>query len=126
MSDPALPRVVLREPKDAVAGSLRGLQLLALKHPIAFQAGFAALVEEGRSFAATAAGTEWRQRLERSSLLHRARLALELGSLWMLEDEPTGSMPSGFLDALFLAAESSELEAIVDGLFEEMVGERQD
>jgi hypothetical protein len=122
MSDPALPRVSIGDATD-VAGALRALQLVVLEHPVAFQAAFAALVEEGRHFATTETGREWRERLEDSSLLHRARLALELGSLWMLEARPTGVLPSGFVDALFLAAESPELESIVDGLFEEMVGD---
>lgn len=120
--DPALPRVSLRDPAQ-IPPSLRALQLLVLEHPIAFQAAFAALVAEGREFAKSEAGREWRERLAKSSLLHRARLALELGSLWMLEEKPVGVLPSGFVDALFVTAGSSELESIVDGLFDEMVGD---
>src|SRR5262249_33684115 len=113
-----LPRVVLRREDAAVLVALRALQGVALKHPVAFQAGFAALVAEGRRFGATAEGAAWRERLSHSPLLHRARLALEVGTLWMLEAEPRGSIPSAYLDALFLAASGPELETLVDRLFE--------
>jgi len=126
MDDAELPKISLRSSAERATESLRSLQLLALKHPVAFQAAFGALVAEGRQFARSAEGAQWRTRLEHSSLLHRTRLALELGTLWMLEDQPEGPLPSGLVDALFLAAESPELESIVDNLFEEMVSEPSD
>jgi len=116
-----LPRVVLRREADPLLAVLRALQGVALKHPVAFQAGFAALVAEGRRFAETAEGAAWRERLAHSALLHRARLALEVGTLWMLEDEPRGPMPSAYLDALFLAASGPELEPLVDHLFQDVI-----
>ena len=116
-----LPRVALHREDDAVIAGLRALQGVALKHPVAFQAAFASLVAEGRRFAKTAEGEAWRERLARAPLLHRARLALEVGTLWMLEDEPRGALPSAYLDALFLAASSPDLEPLVDRIFEEMI-----
>jgi hypothetical protein len=116
-----LPRVALRREDDEVLAALRALQCVALKHPVAFQSAFAALVAEGRRFAATDEGAAWSARLAGSALLQRARLALEVGTLWMLEDEPRGPLPSAYLDALFLAASGSELESLVDRVFEEML-----
>jgi hypothetical protein len=99
-----LPRVALRREDDEVLAALRALQCVAL-----------------RRFAATDEGAAWSARLAGSALLQRARLALEVGTLWMLEDEPRGPLPSAYLDALFLAASGSELESLVDRVFEEML-----
>src|SRR5580693_1180923 len=46
--------------EDGALGEiLRRAQLLLLKHPVAAQAAFAALIAEGRRFAATPEGAEW-------------------------------------------------------------------
>lgn len=120
MSDSGgLPRVVLREPDDELLRVLRSVQLLMLKHPVAAQGAFTALLEEGRRFAETPDGRRWKRRLERSDLLHRARLAWEVTTLWMLEQEPPHVLPSAYLDAVFMSASRKDLEPMLDRLFRE-------
>ncbi len=116
-----LPRLVLQPLEGEVVRVLRALQTAILRHPVAAQAAFSALIAEGRRFAETPDGREWRGRLTRSSLLHRARLAWETTSLWMLEEDPPSVLPSTFLDALFMAASSNDLEPLLDRLFRETV-----
>ena len=123
MSDPrdraGVPRLRLRQPEDELSGVLRSLQSAVLKHPVAAQAIFSALVAEGRRFAETDPGRRWKRRLARSELLQRARLAWEVTTLWMLAAEPTGVLPSAYLDALFMSASNPELESLLDRLFRE-------
>lgn len=114
-----LPRFALREVVEDSVRVLRSLQALVLEHPVAAQAAFSALVAEGRAFAASEAGREWRERLTRSTLLHRARIVFEIGTLWMLDDEPLGPLPSAYLDAVFMSASSDEMEPILNRLFRE-------
>jgi hypothetical protein len=114
-----LPRVVLREREDEDVRVLRSLQALMLAHPVAAQALFSALVAEGRAFADSAVGREWMERLSRSSLLHRVRLVFEIGTLWMLDDEPSGPLPSAYLDAVFMSASGERMESVMNRLFRE-------
>jgi hypothetical protein len=115
-----LPRVVLRDPEDEVVGVLRSLQTAVLKHPVAAQSIFSALIEEGRRFSETPSGVEWKTKLSHSPLLHRARVILEMSTLWMLEEDSPDVLPSGYLDAVFMAASSPDLEPLMNQLFEEM------
>ncbi len=122
-----LPRLALRDAAEDRVHVLRSLQALALEHPVAAQAAFSALVAEGRAFADSEAGREWKERLSRSSLLHRARLVFETATLWMLDDEPTGPLPSAYLDAVFMSAGSESMEPMLNSLFREMLagGDRE-
>jgi hypothetical protein len=115
----AVPRIALRDPEAEEIRALRAAQLLLLKYPVAGQAAFSALIAEGRRFAETPEGHRWERRLARSSLLHRARLVWEITTLWMLEEDPPHRLPSAYLDALFMAASSEELEPLLDRLFRE-------
>ncbi len=112
-----LPRVVVREPGDSDARRLREIQLAILKHPVAAQAAFAALVAEGRRFAQTEEGATLMRRLTRSALLDRVRLAFETSTLWVLDADASETLPSAYLDALFQVASGPELELVLDRLF---------
>ena len=118
-----LPRVVLREREEEDVAVLRSLQTLVLAHPVAAQALFSALVAEGRAFVVTPAGREWKERLSRSSLLHRARLVFETGTMWTLDDEHSGPLPSGYLDAVFMSASDGRMEEIMNRLFRETLSD---
>jgi hypothetical protein len=119
-----LPRFALRAPGGDPAELLRRLQLTILRHPVAAQAAFAALIAEGRRFARTTAGAAWQRSLTRSPLLRRARAPWDAATLWMLEDGTPNVLPSGFVDALCTVAQGVDLEAVVDrlmrGLLEEV------
>lgn len=105
------------EDDAATLDLLRGLQHQILRHPVAFRAATAALVEEGRRFAKTPEGAAWRARLERSPWLPRARLLLKMLSLSMVEDGPVEELPSAYLDALFQAARREDVDQVIDRLF---------
>lgn len=114
-----LPVVRLRDRSDQQVALLRSLQLVILKHPVAAQQMFSALVAEGERFATTAEGNRWKRKLQGSELLHRARLVWEVATLWMLEKDPPGALPSTYLDAFFQAASSPDSEVLLDRLFRE-------
>ncbi len=112
----ALPRVVLRDPGDSIERLIRSMQTAILKHPTAAQAIFTALVAEGRRFAETEPGRHWQRRLCESALLQRTQSAFHSATLWLLEDDNPSDLPSGYLDALFMAAESTDLETLLEGI----------
>jgi hypothetical protein len=112
-----LPRIELRDPAPTEIALLRAVQRALLKHPVAGQAVFTALVAEGRRFAGTADGGTWRERLVRSTLLQQARLVFDLATLGMLEERGDGELPSSYLDALFMAAAGGDADAILNRLF---------
>jgi hypothetical protein len=112
-----LPRVEIRDPVPTELALLRALQRALLKHPVAGQAAFTALVAEGRTFGETAEGRVWRERLINSSLLQQARLVFDLATLGMLDERGEDALPSSYLDALFMAAASGDADALLNQLF---------
>jgi hypothetical protein len=117
-----LPRLALRRPEPERLRLLRRIQRLVLQHPIAAQAAFAALVAEGRRFAATTRGRELRAELARSPLLRRARTGFDAATLWMLEEQPASELPSTYVDMLLMAAQGRGLEPSIDRLLREPLG----
>lgn len=113
--DDALPRRD-GEGRDDDAGVtlLREAQAVLVKYPIAAQAAFAALVREGRRFAATEDGRAWKSRLAGSPLVARARTLFE-GLAGGLLDEHGGALPSAYVDALIRALDR-DLERVLDDL----------
>ena len=112
-----LPRVALRDDDDDMLAALRGIQVLLLEHPVASQAACSALRAEGQRFKQTPEGRAWQKRLERSELLHHARLIWKMASLSLLEDDAPERLPSAYLDALFLAAAKGDPDPVLDRLF---------
>ena len=111
------PRVELRDPALPELDLLRAVQRALLKHPVAGQAAFTALVSEGRRFGATPEGRAWRDRLITSAVLQQARLVFDLVTMGMLEEGSDDNIPSSYLDALFMAASSGEADALLNRLF---------
>jgi hypothetical protein len=93
------------------------LQSIILKHPIAANAAYRALISEGLLFAQTPEGLQWRQKLAGSELLHRARLVLDLPGLSMLDLDRKQTLPSSYLDAVFMLASSRKPDELLDLLF---------
>ena len=93
---------------------LREAQAVLVKYPIAAQAAFAALVREGRRFAATEDGRAWKSRLAGSPLVAQARTLFE-GLAGGLLDEHGGALPSAYVDALIRALDR-DLERVLDDL----------
>lgn len=123
---PGLPVIGLDTPEDEAVAILRDLQAVVLTHPVAAQAAFRALAAEGRRFARTPEGARWHARLRDSELIDRARLVFETASLWMLEHDEGGVMPSAYVDALFTAAAHPGMEPLLDRLFPRPPGESDD
>ena len=114
--DDGLPCLTLDDPTD-IPDPLLQLQGAVMKHPMAAQALFSALIAEGRAFEETAEGQVWRDRLKVSELMHRARLALDLPGLSLLTGAPQGPLPSAYIDALFVMAGARQPGEMLDALF---------
>jgi hypothetical protein len=99
--------------EEVLLGLLRRLQLLLLKHPIVVQEAFSALVAEGRRFAGTPEGAAWRSALASSPLLQQCRRLWDALSLNIPEEDPATVVPSAYIEALFRATASSQLEELL-------------
>lgn len=95
--------------EDDVARLVTCAHAVLLKHPIASRAAFRALVAEGRRFAETDAGRGWKERLEASDLVERARSVFEIASLGMLDEKPD-VLPTQLIDMLAYAVSVEDLE----------------
>jgi hypothetical protein len=113
-----LPTLALRPDDDDLQEVLRELQFLLLKHPVAAQGAFAALVAEGRRFARTPAGKQWEARLRGSDLVRRGRVVWEVVTMKMLEEHAPTVLPTTYLDAMVKATSSAELEPLLARLFD--------
>ena len=96
---------------------LREAQYALLKHPVAAQAAFSALVAEGRQFAETPEGRAWSERLAGSQLMRQGRMVWEVATLKILEEASPRLLPSAYLEALVKASGSHELEGLLTRLF---------
>jgi hypothetical protein len=97
---------------DDVDRAIRQLARAIVKHPIAAQAAYQALVREGRAYAATDEGRALRARLAGSELVARLRTAWELATLGMLRDDaPAGAIPSVVIEAMVQAVLRDRFEA---------------
>lgn len=112
----ALPLYRLRD-DDPVLAVLRHAQSLLVKHPVAAQALFSAFTAEGRAYARTPDGQRWKRRLVDSELIRRGRVLWEVGTLNILEETPSGPIPSRIADAMVLALSRADLEGLLRHLF---------
>ena len=117
LDDTALPRIELRNPAPLEVDLVHQLQRALLMHPVASQAAFTALVAEGRRFAETEEGRQWRDRLIGSALLRDVRLVFDLSTLGLLEEGAGATLPSNYLDALFMIASSGDTDAVLNSVF---------
>ncbi|MCZ7545136.1 MAG: hypothetical protein M5R40_17140 [Anaerolineae bacterium] len=110
------PRLVLQEASSALAAWFLRVQHLLTQHPRAARALARALVAEGRRFAETPEGQQWKEILTESEWVRRGRLIWEAYHLdAMLEDEET-LIPSAWLDMVASAVATPELETILSTL----------
>jgi hypothetical protein len=104
-----------------VARVLEVARDVLMRHPIAVQAAFAALVAEGKRFAATPEGAIWESRLARSELLSRLRVIWESLSMTAFTEHANEALPSFFLDGLVRAAAERGLETLLSSAFDDVV-----
>jgi hypothetical protein len=97
----------------AAAGLLRKAEIFLLRHPVAVQAIFSALVAEGRRFAATPEGAAWRDELAASPLLREARRVWEASAFSMLEEDPDVTLPSTYAEVLHQALRAPDVEPLL-------------
>ncbi len=98
-------------PEDDLDRLLIELRRLVLRHPIAAQAAYRALIAEGRRFAETADGQRWKQRLAGSALVQRGQLVWEVGTSNALGGDEPAVLPSQLIDAFCRAVAREDLEA---------------
>lgn len=96
-----LPTLQITAVEDDLSDIILRAQALVLTHPVAAQAAWSALVAEGRRAAQSPEGAALRRKLATAPILPRLRELLELGTLNALEADPTGPLPSDFLELLF-------------------------
>lgn len=111
------PRLTLPSQHDPLTAILHQLSVIVLRHPVAAQAAFAALVAEGRRFARTPEGSRWHAALADSELVRRGRSLWEGSLLNLLEDDPEALLPSSIFDAIVHAASRGELGALSERVF---------
>lgn len=112
--------------EQLVDHALHQLARAIVKHPIAAQSAYRALVREGRAFAETDEGRRIRGQLARSELVARLRTAWELVTLGMLDDDtPPGAIPSVMIEAFVQAVLRDRFEARLHAaLVRQATGER--
>jgi hypothetical protein len=118
--DETIPTIELHDFDEATLQVLRALQTALLKHPIACQAAFNALVAEGAKFAATPEGREWNAKLENSTLIHQLRYVFDLTTFSLLERESPDILPSAYIDTLFMLSGADRSDHLLDRLFREL------
>lgn len=116
MSSPDDTQVL--EAPDPVGDALSELQLAVLRHPVAAQAIFSALVAEGRSYAETEEGRRVAQTVAVSDLAHRGRVVWDVMTMSALTDGPE-VLPSVVLDAFMESIDNDRLEPWLSSLFEQ-------
>jgi hypothetical protein len=92
---------------------LRLLQRAVVKHPIATQAAYSALIREGRAFGETEEGRALREQLQRSELVDRLRTVWDVVTFGMLAEVPGQVIPSVLIEAVARAAVASCFESRV-------------
>jgi len=98
--------------------TLRAIQALLMRFPMATQAAFSALVAEGRAYAQTRAGAELLQQLMHSKRANRARVVWEILTLSGITDQRTQAVPSLFLDKIARTLVVERLEPLLSRLFD--------
>jgi hypothetical protein len=117
----SIPTLVFDERDDELSSILNAARRAIQAHPIAAQAIFAALAAEGRRFAETPEGREWKERLAGSDLLERARLVWDTVSLTAITEDASEPLPSAYLEGVLRAAAVDALEPLLSRLFDEGV-----
>ena len=108
---------------ERLLARLRAAQVILLKYPIAAQALIAALIAEGRRFAATPEGARWKESLAGSDLLRRGRAVWEAATLRAFDADPERPLPTTYLEAFARACQRGDLEPLLARLFTDGPGD---
>ena len=121
-----VPRLTLPPADDLLLQILQKASLALLHHPVAAQAVFSAFVAEGRRFAETPEGRQWKAALADSELVRRGTAVWEGSVLNTLEDNSAALLPSTILDAIVQAAGRRDVVAFLDNLQKRLIGALDD
>jgi len=116
VSDDGLPVLTWVGDDELVERAVMDAQLAILTHPVAAQATYRALVAEGRAAATTPEGRARRDRLARSPLLARVRAVWEPSTFNLLEADTDSPLPSSYVEALVMALDAPDLDALLSAL----------
>jgi hypothetical protein len=106
-------------PSDAeVLATLRALERVIFKYPMAIQAAFSALAAEGRRYAGTPEGSLWQRRLAAAHSMGRARMLWEVLSLSAFTEKNAGPLPGVFVESLVRVLRTRHLEPLLSRVFE--------
>jgi hypothetical protein len=108
------------EADEALELVVEGVRDSIMRHPIATQAAFAALVAEGKRFAESERGKLLAEQLARSELVARLRVVWESLSMTAFVEQPDVPLPSFFLDGVVRAAAEQGLESLLSRAFDEL------
>jgi len=97
--------------------TLKRLRRAIFRYPMATQAMFSALVAEGRQYATTEEGAEWRKRLGYAKATGRARMLWETLSLGTFSERSEEPLPSVLGEALLRTLRRTHLEPLLAKLF---------
>lgn len=112
----SIPTLTIQDPDGGINETLLQLQKAVLKHPAAAQAIVAALTAEGRQCAQSEEGQAQLATLADSDLLQKLWRVWEGTTLWALNPDETSALPSAYVDALFMAAGSQDIEQVIEEL----------
>jgi hypothetical protein len=104
--------------EESIRLALTQVHRSIFKYPIAVQAAFSALVAEGRRFAQTPEGQQWRTRLTQAEETGRARMLWEVLSLGSFTEHNDSPLPSVLVDTLVHTLRTKKLEPLLAKLFE--------
>lgn len=107
---------------EQIERALGRLHRALFKYPMAVQAAFSALVAEGRRFAQTPEGSEWKERLSRAEETGRARMLWEVLSLSSFTEHNDNPLPTVMVDTLVHTIRTKKLEPLLSKLFERRFG----
>ncbi len=112
----SIPTVTIRDPVSEIEETLLALQSAVLKHPVATQAILSALTAEGRRYSQTEDGHAKLVALSESDLLQKLWRVWEGTTLWSFNPDESSILPSAYIDALFMSANSKDLETVIERL----------
>jgi hypothetical protein len=118
--DETIPTIELHDFDESTLRILQALQSMLLRHPIAFQAAFNALIAEGRMFGETPEGRELKTKLENSSLVQQLRYVFDLTTFSLLERDASSMLPSAYIDTLFMLGGNERSDHLLDRLFRQL------
>lgn len=116
-----VPELEARDVDRSLVDWLGQFRDAVVRHPVAARAIVRALVAEGRRYAETGEGAEWKARLQANPRVSRAHAVWDTTTMWLLEgaEGEAPPLPSTLLDAVVMTATRPDRDALLRRLFSE-------